>query len=1075
MKNAKLKKLVHIMTLSAFLLLTGIGTASAHGGNSQAATPELQQSKSRITGMVVDRTGEPVIGANIIEKGMASNGTISDVDGRFSLEVAPEATLLVSYVGYTTQEIIVANRTQLQIVLQEDLLALEEVVVVGYGMQKKVSLTGSVATLKSEEIQNIPAGNLTNLLSGRLSGVTIQQSAGGIPGQASSIQIRARSTWNTGVPLFVIDGVVRDKFAFDGLNANEIENLSVLKDASSSSVYGARAANGVVLVTTKRGKSSKPLISYSGTVGYNRPTKIPERETAYEHTIFTNDYNMEHIAYPDIWQTSIYQADGVTPINTNVFTPDEQEYYKTHNYDWLDETWSNPVLTTHALNVSGGNESIRYFAGGSYYNESGGFKSIGYEKYSARTSLDANINRDLVASLMLNTTVRNDQKPVGSINGRDALWYQMLFASHLRPAMIDGKYIGGNPGFNAENIAARANGSDGWHTVKNTEAEITASLSYDVPFIKGLNLKALYNYYTRSEFDKEFGKPYQIYALKYAGANNHIITDEFTDAVTTVRSPGYLNEKYTPAYSYQVNFMANYNRTFGKHELDALFVYEQTESNTEWFSARKNDYQIYTNPYFNAGPSTTGSYVIEGKGSENGRLSYVGRLKYGFDSKYLLDLSFRYDGSAVFQEHWGFFPAVSAAWRISEERFFKEHVSFINYLKLRGSVGLTGNDAVGLYQYMETVSLANGAYFGGMTSGVAPGILSNPLITWEKSMNYEAGIDLGFLENRLLLGAEYFFKHTYDILGSTTNVFPDTFGGTLADENYGIIDSQGVELEWSFNQPLGRDAKVWISGNFGYAVNKVIEMKENAGLLPHLSKVGLNYDREYGYIDDDMIRSMDQVNAILAKNPNFFEGLNLTGKYAPHPGLLLFKDLRGPESDQPNGKIDAGDVDKDWIMTHTEPPFNYGFTLGGSWKGFALEVFFHGLAGHQKRLLVPGQYTLWYEPLHSANWGFWSKDHFSLANPDAQYPAPTNWGGKNNESTFWVRDASFLRLKNVNLSYTVPKTMLSKSRLGSLNVYLNATNLFFLEDHIKEFDAEVERIDIYPLMSAFTMGVNISF
>jgi TonB-linked SusC/RagA family outer membrane protein len=1053
-----------------------------------------------VKGTVSDAaTGEPLPGVNVSVKG-TNSGTTSDAAGKYALSVPSRDNVLVySFVGFTTQEIQVGSRTVIDLSLNEEAQEIEEVVVIGYGTAKKVSLTGAVATLKPEEIQSVPTGSLSNALAGRISGVTIQAADGGIPGESSSFQIRGRSTWHTGTeqsknePLFVIDGVVRDKFAFDGLNANEIDQFSVLKDASAAAVYGARAANGVVLVTTKRGKSGKPTISYSGSVGYNTPTMIPERETAYEHTVATNSYNMECIDYPMIYTDNIYTPQG-KPINSNVFTPDEQEYYRTHSYDYLDATWKNPILTTHSLNISGGNEHIRYFAGGTYYNEEGGFKSINFKKYSARVSVDANITKDLVASLSLNTTVRNNDRPVGTLYssnddnyGSDNLWYQMLIASPMRPYMIDGKYIGGDPGFNNMNMVARANGEDGYNIVKNTESEITASLSYDVPFVKGLNLKLLYNYYTRNQFDKEFGIPYQVYGLTMAGENNHIITEEFSGAVTTVRSPGYLSEKYTPAYSYQANFIANYARKFGKHDIDLLFAYEQVESNMEWFSAKKNEYQIFTNPYFNAGPTSTSSYAIDGKGSEDGRLSYVGRVKYGFDNRYLLDLSFRNDASSKFDpaHRWGFFPAASAAWRISEEHFFKDNVSFMNNLKLRASAGLTGNDNVGAYQWMETASLVDsdgkqltGSYFGGITSALYPGVTANPYITWEKSLTYEAGLEMGFLQNMITLGASYYFKHTYDILGSTTKILPDTFGGTLADENYGAINSNGIEVELGFNRNIGPDAKVWASGNFGYYTSKIIEMKEASGLLPHLSKIGLNFDREYDYVYDKMIRSMadvDAYNAYAAEHgqTDYFSGLNLSGKYMAHPGMLAYKDLRGPDGDEPNGIIDAGDIDKDWIITHSEPPIIYGFKIGGSWKGFSLEALFQGLAGHQK--WIRKNQTVWYEPLRFANWGFMSKDHFSQANPNAAWPSVTNWGGTNSRSSFWVRDASFLRLKNVTLSYNFQKAVLSKIGLNGLNVYLNATNLFFLSEHIGIYDAEINSIGAYPMMRSFTCGLNISF
>jgi hypothetical protein len=318
---------------------------------------------------------------------------------------------------------------------------------------------------------------------------------------------------------------------------------------------------------------------------------------------------------------------------------------------------------------------------------------------------------------------------------------------------------------------------------------------------------------------------------------------------------------------------------------------------------------------------------------------------------------------------------------------------------------------------------------------LAPGVIANPFITWEKSLTYEAAAEMAFLKNMITFGASYYFKHTYDILGTTTKILPDSFGGTLADENYGIISSQGIEFELNFNHNIGRDVTVWANGNFGYYTNKVVEMKEAAGLLPHLSKIGLNFDREYDYIYDKMIRYMSDVEAYQAYaaqygQADYFSGLNLSGKYVAHPGMLAYKDIRGGgvNGDEPNGIIDAGDVDKDWTITHSEPPISYGFKLGGSYKGFSLDVFFQGLAGHQK--WIRKNQTVWYEPLRWANWGFWSKDHFSQANTDAAWPAMTNWGGTNSQSSFWIRDASFLRLKNVSLSYNFPQSILSKSGLS---------------------------------------------
>ena len=329
----------------------------------------IQQSKV-VTGTVVDPTGMPVIGANIMVKG-TTNGTITDMDGNFSLEADKDAILVVSYIGFANQEIKVGNQSKLSIALKEDAEALDELVVVGYGTQKKVNLTGSVAAVNTDDIQDTPASSLSNALVGKIAGVLMTQS-GGKPGSGSSMTVRAQGTWNNTEPLYVIDGVIRDKFAFDGLDASEVANVSVLKDAASAAVYGARAANGVVLVTTKKGKIGKPVISYTGSIGISDATKIPETQNAYNQAVFIND-NL--------------RVENVDPSDARYYTDDELAYFKTHNYNWLDEAWEQPLVTRHSLNVSGGNEKVRYFVGGSYYYETGSFENLSFKKYNLRSNI----------------------------------------------------------------------------------------------------------------------------------------------------------------------------------------------------------------------------------------------------------------------------------------------------------------------------------------------------------------------------------------------------------------------------------------------------------------------------------------------------------------------------------------------------------------------------------------------------------------------------------------------------------------------------------------------------------------
>ena len=362
-----------------------------------AATPDATQqpaTRKTLSGTVVDQSGEPLIGASVQEKG-TNNGTITDADGRFSLAVAEGATLQVSYIGYIAQEIATLPADGI-VRLAEDTQALEEVVVIGYGTQKKVNLTGSISTMKTEEIATVPASNLSNALAGRLAGVTVTQSDGGRPGNSSAIKIRAAGTWNNSDPLYVIDGVTRDKFAFDGLDAGDIENISVLKDGASAAIYGSRSANGVVLVTTKRGKEGKPTINYTGTVGVSSPTQYTKMQNAYDQATIINDH---------------FVTMKLDPTDARFVTAEELEYFRNNSTDWIREAWQNPTVSHHALNVAGGTDRVRYFLGGAYYYETGAFNNMTFDRYSLRANLEANITRDLIVGLDLNTDVRNDLKP----------------------------------------------------------------------------------------------------------------------------------------------------------------------------------------------------------------------------------------------------------------------------------------------------------------------------------------------------------------------------------------------------------------------------------------------------------------------------------------------------------------------------------------------------------------------------------------------------------------------------------------------------------------------------------------
>jgi TonB-linked SusC/RagA family outer membrane protein len=617
-------------------------------------------------------------------------------------------------------------------------------------------------------------------------------------------------------------------------------------------------------------------------------------------------------------------------------------------------------------------------------------------------------------------------------------------------------------------------GIGGYDHKKYGNYEATVSLQYNVPFIEGLSLKLLYNKYDSYYFRKEFRLPYAKYKFQTTGGHGHILDLNNPVIVgSEMRDDGnFLQEREQMDFNYQLNGFITYNHQFGKHDVGALFVYEQAEGTTDWFQAERDNYVTDIIDQLDAGASTP-AILPTGNGSETGRVSYIGRLNYGYDNKYMLEASFRYDGSVRFapEERWGFFPSALAAWRISEEAFFKDNVKFINSLKLRASFGVLGNDAVGGWQWAQRYNMTTGQYYGGsgVSNGVQAGTIPNLYITWEKSASYNAGLDVAFLNSRLIFGADVFYRHTYDILGSRLAALPTTFGASMPQENYATIDTKGFELEAGYTDKIG-DVGYYVKGNMGYAVNKLIFQDEAENIRPYQSKIGLNTDIGMGYIATDIIRTQADLDAILAANPNY----TIFGS-KPELGMMNYKDLRGPNSDTPDGVIDGND--QDWIQRHSAPPVNYGFSLGGNWNSFSLDLSFQGV-GNYDVLISSGSGSRGLNARQvETNVAFWT-DHWTEDNPNASFPKVYN-NQVNQTSTFWRRNGAYLRLKNVMLSYDLPKTFSDRLKVGQFRIFLEGQNLLLLEDHVKWFDPELgntgSNIYLYPITRSFSAGINLSF
>ncbi|MDR1380655.1 MAG: SusC/RagA family TonB-linked outer membrane protein, partial [Tannerella sp.] len=697
-----------------------------------------------------------------------------------------------------------------------------------------------------------------------------------------------------------------------------------------------------------------------------------------------------------------------------------------------------------------------------------------FNRYNLRGNIDASITKNLTASLNLNADMRDDRKPQWKNDGGNDNLYDMFgcflqYSPPLVPSHINGLPVGNYVEVNApEMISPRA----GYNNRKYSNFDATVSLEYKVPFVDGLSLKAQYNSYGRHKFTKEFSRPYDMYIFKWTGSNNHLLTDEI-ESIKTRNDGDYLLERYDLDNNYQLNFFINYSKTFGKHDVSAVLVYEQSEGTVDWFDGRRNLFLSSSIDQMFAGSSDPLDSQVNGGGSEDGRLSYAGRFSYGYSEKYLMEASFRYDGSVRLApaERWGFFPSGSAAWRISEESFFKDNVSWVSNLKLRGSVGLLGNDIISSsnqWLWMQRYGFSDGAIYGSLSKGISPSAIANPYLTWEKSLSYNAGLDAGFVQNKLTVGLEYFYKHTYDVFGSRGAIVPSTLGADMPNENYGVVDSRGFEVELGFKDKIGDAFNYYVKGNLGYAINKVIEKAEAENLPKYRSEVGYNSDRSRGYIATGLLRTQADLDALLAEMPDYsFWG------HKPELGQLVFKDIRGVDSDEPDGKITT--EDQDWIINHTTPPVNYGFSLGGNWKGLSLDLFFQGMAGGD--LMIGSRARNVSSRPEQSNFDIWT-DHWTPENVDAEYPRVYD-NYSYDPSTFWRRNSSFLRLKNLNLSYSFPKNLTSKIGIDRLKVFFTGTNLFLLEDHVKIFDPELgsqgDNDRIFPIMKSYSFGINLSF
>lgn len=1020
-----------------------------------AVVSDAVQQDNKITGTVLDPTGMPVIGANIMVKG-TTNGTITDMDGKFSLDVPKGATLVVTYVGFANQEISVGNQTTLSITLKEDSEALDELVVVGYMAQKKVSLTGAIASMKvDDQVNSLPVTAAGNILVGKLAGVDVSTPQG-IPGSNPSVSIRTSSSWNNQDVTFVIDGIISTTADFNNLSPNEIETITALKDAASAAIYGSRSAGGVILVTTKRGKIGKPKFNYS-----------------YGYSIETRTKNMD---LTDASQTAeLYmRISGDSDPAGWRWSKDEVDYFKTVNdgwgYDQLKEVWRNPITKTHNLSVHGGGENIKYFTSASFVNQEGFLQSLDYEKFNFRMNVTANLTNDLELFTGFSLVNAHTSSTVGI---SDALYAQLRVWQPDQPVYTEnGAYI--DYGWIA-NVGAYVNGDAGYHKNNNLKPQLIMKATYKVPFIKGLNMSISYSKNWSYDIYKGYYKNYDMAVMSRSGTNGRIISTRDSDILyykkSSWTSKDYIERESIWGTGQQLNFQLMYDHIFKDiHHFSGTLVTEWAENSSANVYGGRENFPVYlTDQFWAASDARADTWGGGDADWLEGRMSYIGQFNYSYRNKYLLNFSFRRDGSMKFapDHRWGFFPAGSAGWVISEEAFFNK--KYIQFLKIRGSVGLTGNDSVGGWQWQESYISGSSSFFGKnplKKAGLTYGNIVNPALTWEKTMTYDLGVDMNFIDHWNLT-FDYWSSNTYDILGNRQKTLPTTFSRSMPAENYGRIRSQGFDFQLGYQ----REGDFSYFGNLtlSYGWNKVLkkDFAENAQWID--IPVGKSTSYIIGYEYDGIIRTQEELDSFIKEHPNY-----LHNGLKPELGMMVFKDLSGPQG-EPDGLIDNWDR---ILLKAKNFPVVYGLNLGVSWKGINLNMMLSGKLGIDKSYMsvargTPGGVE-W-----NRMWSKWYTDSWTPENTNASLPKRIGYFSPNTyltDCSYWYKNASFMRLKYLTLSYDLPKKVFCNKFFDNVRFFITGTNLFvWSRFNSNYFDPELADGNAFPIMRSINLGIDVKF
>ncbi|WP_420322217.1 TonB-dependent receptor [Flagellimonas sp.] len=991
-----------------------------------------------VNGTITDKDGQPLPGANIVEKGTA-NGVVSDFDGNFTLNVVDgNATLVISYIGFAAQEVPLNGQTQISVVLLEDTAGLDEVIVVGYGTQAKKEVTGAVAQVSGEDLTQAPVSTLTNTLTGRLPGLTIANSVSEPGREEFTVRVRGLSSFdadpNDGIDpngaLIVIDGIA----SADGLSRldpNDIASVTVLKDASAA-IYGARAAGGVVLVTTKRGGTGKPQFSYSSNIGFNTPIGNPKMADAAGYMLLKNFEQ----GWNNAWDPN------AAPIFTDQEIQDARNGV-TPSYDWIDIAYRETALQqNHNFSVRGGTDKVKYFASGRYLKQESLFEEdeIGENKqYNIRSNIDFALTDRLDLGIDLSGRQQNRQIAAQ----RDRIFSNASLSIPILEPFVNGDTRFPTAGRATQNSIAVIRNS-GYDRDEFNVYNGQIKFNYKVPGIEGLSLKGFTAISISNRYRKRFQTPFPYYQLDGNGEIEEIFNGG---------SP-FLFEFYSRNRQLTYNFGGTYARSFGEHNIDLLAQVEKQEIRYDEFGGFNDSFISQASDIFNSGSADRANTDISGLASETARLNYSGRANYNYKGKYLAQFLFRYDGSERFGEgkRFGFFPGVSAGWVVSEEGFF-DKVKPITFLKLRASWGELGNDRIQSFQYLQRFVFGQNTVVNGSTvSGVVTQGEPNPEVTWETTESLNFGLDSRWFNNHLSLDVEVFKNNTKDIL-LPPNLDVPAYTGIRVDQirqNLGTVENKGFEVAANYTDQIDDDFYFSIGGNAAFVRNKVTEIRESRNPdAPWQDQTGKAFGGEVMYQGIGVFQTQAQLD-----DPN------IPKRGDERLGSAIRRDVNG------DGVIT--DLDRVRSDKSTLPEWTYGITTSVNYKNFDFNMLWQGAAGAQRRLRTLGGDTQ-----NALSWfvdNTWNPD-----NPNANFPAFT----RDQDTDFFLLNTRYIRLKTVELGYTLPESAISTVGLSKVRLYVSGYNLVTF-DKLSDFGfTDPEQTQNFgwdfPSLATVNLGVNVTF